>query len=144
MSAGGVGPASRQAVIGLPAPRSALLMLVFPVLFLCAGCRGGPRGSGDDFPDAPDESRTPSGHRHPYVGLWVTADGYVRQELLPDGRYVEARGDRDAAYTGRYEVQERHILYWDDSGFEADGEFRGGVLHHGGMVMHRAAGGAEG
>ncbi|MYU10048.1 hypothetical protein GTZ78_04915 [Streptomyces sp. SID8361] len=23
-----------------------------------------------------------------YIGLWVTADNYVRQELLPDGRYV--------------------------------------------------------
>lgn len=26
------------------------------------------------------------------VGTWVTADGHIRQELLPDGRYDEARG----------------------------------------------------
>jgi hypothetical protein len=29
-----------------------------------------------------------------YVGMWVTADGLIRQELLPDGRYDEARGAR--------------------------------------------------
>jgi hypothetical protein len=35
---------------------------------------------------------------HPYIGMWVTADGYVRHELLPNGRYDEARGDRESAY----------------------------------------------
>jgi Agrobacterium tumefaciens protein Atu4866 len=29
------------------------------------------------------------------------------------------------------------IDYRDDTGFTADGEFRGGVLHHGGMVLRR-------
>lgn len=29
-----------------------------------------------------------------YVGMWVTVDGYIRHELLPGGRYDEARGDR--------------------------------------------------
>jgi hypothetical protein len=28
---------------------------------------------------------------HLYVGMWVTEDGHVRQELLPNGRYDEAR-----------------------------------------------------
>ena len=59
-----------------------------------------------------------------HLGLWCTADGHVRQELRADGRYVEARGEREVAY-------------WDDSGFSADGTFVGGVLHHGGMVMRR-------
>ena len=27
---------------------------------------------------------------HPYVGMWVTADGYIRHELLQEGRYDEA------------------------------------------------------
>ena len=27
-----------------------------------------------------------------YVGMWVTKDGYIRHELLPNGRYDEARG----------------------------------------------------
>jgi hypothetical protein len=36
-----------------------------------------------------------------YCGLWVTADGHIRHELLPGGRYVEARGSKEAAYQGR-------------------------------------------
>lgn len=34
---------------------------------------------------------------HPYVGLWVTADGRIRQRLLPAGRYTEARGSVEGA-----------------------------------------------
>jgi hypothetical protein len=69
---------------------------------------------------------------HPFVGLWVTADGRIRQRLLPDGRYVEARGSREAAYTGQYWVEGAMIYYRDDTGFSADGEFRDDVLHHAG------------
>ena len=75
---------------------------------------------------------------HPYVGMWVTADGRVRQALLPNGRYDEARGSRESAYQGRYEVNDNMIYYWDDTGFTADGEFvEPDVLHHGGMVFRR-------
>jgi hypothetical protein len=74
---------------------------------------------------------------HPYLGMWVTADNHIRQELLPDGRYDEARGTRQSAYTGRYEVTGEHIDYWDDSGFTADGRFDGDVLHHGGYLFYR-------
>ncbi|QWS33529.1 SDR family NAD(P)-dependent oxidoreductase [Curtobacterium aetherium] len=74
---------------------------------------------------------------HPYVGLWVTADGRIRHELRADGRYVEARGDREAAYVGRYEVSGDHVDYVDDTGFTADGDFRDDVLHHAGMVLRR-------
>lgn len=75
---------------------------------------------------------------HPYVGLWVTDDGRVRHELLPNGRYVEARGRRERAYEGRYEVTGTHIEYWDDTGFTADGDFvEADTLHHGGMVLRR-------
>ena len=74
---------------------------------------------------------------HPYVGMWVTADNHIRQELLPDGRYDEARGRRSSAYTGRYKVTGADIYYWDDSGFTADGRFEGDVLHHGGYVFYR-------
>ena len=77
---------------------------------------------------------------HPYVGMWVTADGRVRHELLAGGRYDEARGNRESAYQGRYEVRGAHIDYWDDTGFTADGEFVGpDTLHHGGMVLRRQA-----
>jgi hypothetical protein len=74
---------------------------------------------------------------HPYVGLWVTGDGHIRHELLPNGRYVEARGNRERAYLGRYEVTGTHIEYWDDTGFTADGDFIDDVLHHAGMILYR-------
>lgn len=77
---------------------------------------------------------------HPYVGMWVTEDGHVRHELLPTGRYVEARGNRERAYEGRYEVTGTHIEYWDDTGFTADGDFvEPDVLHHGGMILRRTS-----
>ena len=74
------------------------------------------------------------------VGLWVTEDGEIRQELLPDGRYDEARGGRRHAYQGRYELSGSHIHYWDDTGFEADGDFIDGVLHHIGRKFYREEG----
>jgi Agrobacterium tumefaciens protein Atu4866 len=75
--------------------------------------------------------------RQTYVGTWATADGFIRQELLPNGRYDEARGTKPSAYQGRYEISGTHIQYWDDTGFEADGEFVDGVLHHVGMKFYR-------
>lgn len=75
--------------------------------------------------------------QHPYVGMWVTKDGYIRHELLPNGRYDEARGRRKSAYQGRYFIQGDHIEYVDDTGFTADGDFRDGVLYHAGMVLVR-------
>jgi hypothetical protein len=72
-----------------------------------------------------------------YVGMWVTADGYIRHELRPDGRYDEARGSRASAYRGRYAITGDHIDYVDDTGFTADGDFRGGTLYHAGMVLRR-------
>lgn len=74
---------------------------------------------------------------HPYVGMWVTADGFIRQELLPDGRYDEARGNRPSAYTGRYTVTGNHIDYVDDTGFTATGDIRDGVLFHEHLVLYR-------
>ena len=74
---------------------------------------------------------------HPYVGMWVTADGRIRHHLLPNGRYDEARGSRESAYQGRYEVSGNHIEYWDDTGFTADGDFVDDILHHAGMVLYR-------
>lgn len=82
-----------------------------------------------------DTSPSPA---HPYIGMWVTPDGRIRQELLPNGRYDEARGARASAYRGRYVVRGNHIDYWDDTGFTADGTFvDGDTLHHGGMIFRR-------
>jgi len=92
-------------------------------------------------PDRSHESTRERGqadHDHPYVGMWVTSDGVIRQELLPNGRYDEARGERVSAYTGRYEVRGNRIEYWDDTGFTADGTFvTDDELHHGGMIFYR-------
>ena len=82
-------------------------------------------------------SDTQTNQDHPYVGMWITEDGHVRHNLLPNGRYDEARGTRESAYQGRYEVTGDHIEYWDDTGFTADGDFIDGVLHHGGMILYR-------
>ncbi len=76
--------------------------------------------------------------QHRYVGMWVTQDGHIRHELLPNGRYDEARGSRRSAYQGRYVVTGNHIDYWDDTGFTADGTFASiDELHHGGMIFYR-------
>jgi hypothetical protein len=85
---------------------------------------------------APKEPRN-SAAQHPYVGMWVTADGRIRHELLPNGRYDEARGARKSAYQGRYILTGDHIDYVDDTGFTADGDFRQDVLYHAGMVLYR-------
>jgi hypothetical protein len=75
---------------------------------------------------------------HPYLGMWVTGDGRIRHELLPNGRYDEARGTRQSAYRGRYELRGVRIEYWDDTGFTADGIFVSeNELHHGGMIFYR-------
>ncbi|WP_159929391.1 MULTISPECIES: Atu4866 domain-containing protein [Nocardia] len=74
---------------------------------------------------------------HPYVGMWVTADGRIRQELLASGRYEEERDGRKRAYTGRYTVTGAHIDYHDDLGFTATGNVRDGVLHHEHLVLYR-------
>ncbi|MFF3488416.1 Atu4866 domain-containing protein [Streptomyces sp. NPDC002701] len=80
---------------------------------------------------------TPSPVPHPYVGMWVTADGHIRQELLSNGRYDEARGTRRSAYTGNYTVTGDHLEYVDDTGFTATGDVRNGVLYHEHLVLHR-------
>lgn len=99
---------------------------------------------GREVPRQPADTSAPANQKdnrmqqHPYVGMWVTADGRIRQELLPEGRYDEARGDRQSAYQGRYEIHGKLINYWDDTGFTADGTFVSqDELHHGGMVFYR-------
>ncbi len=77
------------------------------------------------------------GKQNKYVGLWVTQDGHIRHRLLPNGRYDEARGTQQSAYTGDYVLSGEYIDYVDDTGFTADGEFRGGILYHAGMVLYR-------
>lgn len=72
-----------------------------------------------------------------YVGMWVTADGFIRHQLLGTGRYDEARGKKSSAYQGRYVLSGEYIQYWDDTGFTADGHFRDDALYHAGMILYR-------
>jgi hypothetical protein len=88
--------------------------------------------------NADQKSTAHPAQSHPYVGMWITADGHIRHNLLPNGRYDEARGHRESAYQGRYEIRGTDIFYWDDTGFTADGKFIAEVLHHGGMIFYRA------
>jgi Agrobacterium tumefaciens protein Atu4866 len=78
-----------------------------------------------------------AGERADVVGLWVTADGHIRQELRADGRYDEARGTRRSAYTGRYKLTGSHLDYVDDTGFTATGDIRDGVLHHEHLILYK-------
>jgi len=72
-----------------------------------------------------------------HIGTWVDENNFLRQKLLPDGRYDEARGDRPSAYRGRYWVSGTRIDYLDDLGFWAFGEFKDGTLHHAGYRLTR-------
>jgi hypothetical protein len=85
----------------------------------------------------PGKASTGDSADHPHVGMWVTADGRIRQELLPNGRYEEERDGRERAYTGRYTVTGDHIDYLDDIGFTATGDVRDGVLYHEHLVLYR-------
>lgn len=79
----------------------------------------------------------PASAEHPHLGMWVDEEDFIRHELLPDGRYDEARGNRRGAYRGRYWVTGDRITYLDDLGFWAYGEFDGEVLHHAGYRFTR-------
>ena len=91
----------------------------------------------DGNPVSSQSRKTNSMEQQSFIGMWVTKDGHIRHELLPNGRYDEARGTRKSAYQGRYTITGNHIDYVDDTGFTADGEFIDGVLHHGGMLFYR-------
>lgn len=117
-------------------------MALMLVLFACSTDTGAPdvRPSTRVPPGVSDSPTSVEGDTDAaaVVGMWMTADGQIRQELLPGGRYQEARGDRERAYTGRYTVTGSHIDYVDDTGFTATGDIRDGVLFHGGMKFFRA------
>ena len=144
-------PPSAQATPGVMATTTLALVLAGPPLPALAASPvpDGPAAEatpartvadGNAAPDAraiPAHAGDPTDLPRPWVGIWVTDDGYIRHELRADGRYDEARGNRRSAYQGRYAVSGTHIDYVDDTGFSADGEFIDGVLHHAGMVLRR-------
>ena len=72
-----------------------------------------------------------------FLGIWVTADGYIKRQLLSNGRYEETRGNGQVVYTGNYEITGNRIKYLDDAGFTATGKFNGNVHYHGGHIFYR-------
>lgn len=52
---------------------------------------------------------------HPYACMRVTVDGHTRHDLLPNGRYDEARRRKQSAYQGSYTITGNHIDYVDVS-----------------------------
>ena len=113
------------------------LFLIFSVVALSAFARTEPKMQDLTQMNAHPSTTEQSKQEHPYVGMWVTANGHIRHELLANGRYDEGRGNRNSAYRGRYVVTGNHIDYWDDTGFTADGDFVDDVLHHAGMILYR-------
>ncbi len=73
----------------------------------------------------------------PYLGMWVDRTGYLHQELTADGRYDETRAGRKHAYRGRFWITGDRIVYLDDQGFWAYGEFLDGVPHHAGYRLEK-------
>ncbi|GAB3209251.1 Atu4866 domain-containing protein [Marinactinospora thermotolerans] len=73
----------------------------------------------------------------PHLGMWIDETGFIHQELTADGRYDETRGGRPHAYQGSFWIEGDRIVYHDDLGFWAYGDFVDGVLHHAGYVFHR-------
>lgn len=77
-----------------------------------------------------------------YLGLWVSADGYIRQMLQADGRFTEQRGSHVIAYQGEYRIHHDpvqrldRIDFRDDSGEVSHGRFIEGVLHHAGVILY--------
>ena len=60
--------------------------------------------------------QAPMPPKHPYLGMWVTEDGDVRHELLPNGRYVEYIPQLDDITLNRMTVREGRALPSDEPG----------------------------
>ncbi|HEX5306225.1 MAG TPA: Atu4866 domain-containing protein [Dyella sp.] len=50
------------------------------------------------FPARPEPHEPPAINSHLRVGMWVTADGRFRHELLRAGRYDDARDRKNSAW----------------------------------------------
>jgi Agrobacterium tumefaciens protein Atu4866 len=57
------------------------------------------------LPAAQGSTRDNPQPAHPYVGMRVMADNYIRHALRADGRWAEARGRGRSAYQGSYRME---------------------------------------
>jgi len=76
--------------------------------------------------------------KNSHLGVWVTSDGYIRQELFTNGRYTESRGSGSTSFTGNFKVKGDQICYLDDTGFTASAIFNSNdTLHYAGHVFYK-------
>ena len=61
-------------------------------------------------------------------GVWTTADGQIRLELRPDGRFDESHDGQPAVFTGRYVLDGEHLHLFEESGGVAFGRLVDGRL----------------
>ncbi|GAA5701583.1 amidohydrolase [Streptomyces avermitilis] len=122
-------PGAVATLLSRPEQVRALVAAGRPVLW--AGTDAADRATAPEtgIPTAPDLTGSPR------IGVWITKNDFLHQELTADGRYDETRGGRPHAYQGRYWIDGDRIDYLDDLGFWAYGEFQGDELHHAGYVM---------
>ncbi len=74
----------------------------------------------------------------PYLGVWITGDGLMRVQLKSDGHFDEVRGDNQRTYHGTYRIDGTTIHFHDpNTGYQATGDFRDGVMHAGGCEFRR-------
>jgi hypothetical protein len=71
-----------------------------------------------------------------YVGSWKSAGGFIRHDLLPNGRYVKQRGSRIASI-GSYRVNGSRIHYETEDGLQFSGEFVDGALRQGEKIFYK-------
>lgn len=136
-------PLAMLRMFSAPSAHRPMLLRVVAILAMAAGvgaASGQNPGTVKGRASMPGATNHDDPGSHPYLGMWVTGDGHIRHELLPNGRYDEQRGTRKSAYQGRYWIKGNRIAYLDDTGFSADGEFRDGKFHHGGYIFTREAG----
>ncbi|KAB7768614.1 Atu4866 domain-containing protein [Xanthomonas maliensis] len=74
---------------------------------------------------------------HPYLGVWVSADGGLRQQLRADGRYITIAAGSGRRQHGRYRITRTQIQYRDESGCQHVGRFVGNDELHIGMLILR-------
>jgi hypothetical protein len=72
------------------------------------------------------------------LGDWHDPDRGLIQRLFETGRYSETRNQVADAYTGQFWIVGTRVVYLDDSGFWAFGQWVQNELHHAGFVMRRS------
>lgn len=106
-------------------PRELLAIIVEGEVLVTAG-----QASRHPGPSTPAETRR-------VVGDWHDESHDLVQHLRADGRYSETREGRVDAYTGRYWLASDRIVYLDDSGFWALGQWVNGRLFHAHLLLDR-------